>query len=61
MNTEQWVSQTAQCCFCGSDNRNGLVGYAGERVCPSCGKGGNGEPDEPQMAYKGNLPQQTSR
>jgi len=44
-----------QCCFCGADNRNDPRGYAGERCCSKCGKGGSGEPDEPRMAYKGNL------
>ena len=45
-----------QCCFCGANNENGTIGYAGERTCSNCGKGGFGEPDEPVMAYKGNLP-----
>jgi hypothetical protein len=40
------------CCFCGKDNSNDPRGYAGERFCHHCGKGGNGEPDEPEMAYK---------
>jgi hypothetical protein len=44
-----------RCCFCGADNRNDPIGYAGERCCSKCGKGGGGEPDEPRMAYKGNL------
>ena len=44
-----------RCCFCGADNRDGTRGYAGERTCSTCGKGGFGEPDEPEMAYKGNL------
>jgi hypothetical protein len=42
-----------QCCFCGADNTDGVAGYAGERTCSTCGKGGYGEPDEPRMAYKG--------
>jgi hypothetical protein len=41
-----------QCCFCGKNNEKDPIGYAGERCCSSCGKGGNGEPDEPIMAYK---------
>ncbi len=41
-----------QCCFCGENNERDPVGYAGERCCHSCGKGGNGEPDEPIMAYR---------
>jgi hypothetical protein len=41
-----------QCCFCGANNEKGVVGYAGERSCPKCGKGGDGEPDEKNMAYK---------
>jgi hypothetical protein len=41
-----------QCCFCGADNSNQPRGYAGERLCVVCGKGGNGEPDEPSMAYR---------
>lgn len=47
-----WQRRWPKCCFCGSDNYAGAVGYAGERVCPTCGKGGHGEPDEPIMAYK---------
>lgn len=42
----------SQCCFCGANNEKGEVGYAGERSCPKCGKGGEGEPDEKYMAYK---------
>jgi hypothetical protein len=41
-----------KCCFCGANNEKGVVGYAGERTCPTCKKGGYGEPDEKQMAYK---------
>ena len=41
-----------QCCWCGSDNRKGAVGYAGERACPTCGWGGDGAPDVPCMFYK---------
>jgi hypothetical protein len=41
-----------QCCFCGANNENGEVGYGGERACPTCGKGGDGEPDEKYMAYR---------
>jgi hypothetical protein len=41
-----------QCCFCGANNEKGTVGYGGERCCPTCGKGGDGEPDEAWMAYK---------
>ena len=44
-----------QCCFCGANNEHEPIGYAGERCCSSCSKGGFGEPDEPRMAYKGNL------
>lgn len=44
-----------RCCFCGADNSHQARGYGGERLC-DCGKGGYGEPDEPTMAYKGNLP-----
>lgn len=51
-----WQRRLSKCCFCGADNHDGAVGYAGERVCPSCGKGGHGEPDEPLMAYKQRLP-----
>lgn len=47
-----------QCFFCGADNRYCCAGYGGERFCNTCDKGGRGEPDEPFMAYKGNLPQQ---
>lgn len=43
---------TRQCCWCGSDNTSGTVGYAGERDCPRCGWGGDGEPDVPCMFYK---------
>ena len=39
-----------QCCFCGANNEHEPRGYAGERTCSSCGKGGYGEPDEPNMA-----------
>ena len=46
------------CCFCGSDNHLDARGYAGERCCSTCGKGGFGEPDEEKMAYKGNLDDQ---
>jgi hypothetical protein len=45
-------SASRQCCWCGSDNRAGIVGYAGERHCPTCGWGGDGEPDVPCMFYK---------
>jgi hypothetical protein len=41
-----------QCCFCGANNEKGDVGYAGERVCPKCHKGGDGEPDTVNMFYK---------
>jgi hypothetical protein len=41
-----------QCCFCGMINESDPIGYAGERCCHSCGKGGHGEPDEYVMAYK---------
>jgi hypothetical protein len=41
-----------RCCFCGADNRHEPVGYGGERSCRECGKGGNGERDEPVMAYR---------
>lgn len=44
-----------QCCFCGANNQTDPIGYAGERCCSKCGKGGGGEPDEAQMAYKENL------
>lgn len=42
-----------QCCFCGAfhDLRQPR-GYAGEIQCLTCGKGGNGEPDEPNMFYR---------
>jgi hypothetical protein len=43
---------TRQCCWCGSDNRKGAIGYGGERACPTCGWGGDGEPDVPCMFYK---------
>lgn len=43
----------AQCCFCGAVHRQGEpMGYAGEKQCDVCGKGGNGEPDEQGMFYK---------
>lgn len=45
-------SATRQCCWCGSDNTRGSVGYAGERMCPKCGWGGDGERDVPCMFYK---------
>lgn len=41
-----------RCCFCGGDNTDGVRGYAGERTCSTCGKGGYGEPDEQYMAYR---------
>lgn len=41
-----------QCFFCGANNENQGRGYGGERCCSKCGKGGFGEPDEPEMAYK---------
>jgi hypothetical protein len=41
-----------QCCWCGSDNTAGTEGYAGERGCPVCGWGGEGEADVPCMYYK---------
>jgi hypothetical protein len=44
-----------RCCFCGADNSGDQRGYAGERCCSECGHGGDGEPDLPFMAYKGNL------
>jgi hypothetical protein len=44
-----------QCYFCGADNRDQHWGYGGERGCSQCGNGGEGEPDLPFMAYKGNL------
>lgn len=48
-------SFSKQCCFCGFDNSEHSWGYAGERPCSVCFRGGNGEPDLPFMAYKGNL------
>jgi hypothetical protein len=54
----KWVVEPDQfdfahlCCFCGKDNSDDPRGYAGERCCHHCGKGGFGEPDEPEMAYK---------
>jgi hypothetical protein len=54
----KWMVEPGQfdyahlCCFCGEDNRDDPKGYAGERCCHHCGKGGDGEPDEPNMAYK---------
>lgn len=43
----------AQCCFCGAVHPKGEpMGYAGEKQCSECGKGGNGEPDEQGMFYK---------
>ena len=45
-------SAARQCCWCGSDNRDGPVGYAGERTCRVCGWGGDGEPDVVCMFYK---------
>lgn len=50
--TEPTFNATRQCCWCASDNRQGVVGYGGERSCPTCGWGGDGEPDVPCMAYK---------
>lgn len=44
-----------RCAFCGANNEHQSWGYAGERGCNDCGKGGSGEPDLPFMAYKGNL------
>lgn len=44
-----------QCAFCGASTVGMPRGYAGEPCCGVCGKGGNGEPDERRMAYKGNL------
>lgn len=44
---------STQCFFCGADNSEQGRGYGGERGCDSCGKGGQGEPDEPVMAYHG--------
>ncbi len=41
-----------QCCWCGGDNTSGPRGYAGERACPTCGWGGQGESDVPCMFYK---------
>jgi len=46
---------STQCCFCGADNTDGCIGYAGERTCSTCGFGGNGEPDKPRMAYHGKV------
>jgi len=43
---------TKQCCWCGCDNTKGTKGYAGERCCPTCGFGGDGEADVPCMFYK---------
>jgi hypothetical protein len=41
------------CCFCGAVHHpNEPLGYAGEKTCAVCGKGGNGELDEPDMFYK---------
>jgi hypothetical protein len=42
----------SQCAWCGSNNRSGTIGYGGERTCPTCGWGGDGEPDVPCMFYK---------
>ena len=47
---------TRYCCYCGEDNSNDTAGYAGERCCHHCGKGGDGSHDDEVMAYKGNLP-----
>lgn len=41
-----------QCCFCGENNEDAPVGYAGERCCGACGWGGQGERDNQEMAYK---------
>ena len=49
---ETVFSPFLQCAWCGSDNRGGAVGYGGERSCPTCGWGGEGEPDVPCMFYK---------
>jgi len=43
---------TRQCCWCGSNNEAGAVGYGGERQCLVCGWGGDGEPDVPCMFYR---------
>ena len=50
--SEPPFSATRQCCWCGSDNRDGTVGYAGERTCRVCSWGGDGAPDVPCMFYK---------
>jgi hypothetical protein len=36
------------------------IGYAGEKTCHICGKGGYGEPDEPDMFLKRVLREQES-
>ncbi len=41
-----------QCHWCGSDNTKGARGYGGERGCPTCRCGGEGERDVPCMFYK---------
>jgi len=46
---------STQCFFCGANNSEQGRGYGGERCCNSCGKGGFGEPDQPDMAYKGKV------
>jgi hypothetical protein len=49
--------QQAQCCFCGAVHLpHEPIGYAGEKTCRVCGKGGHGEPDEDGMFYKRALP-----
>lgn len=51
------VNPSTHCCFCGAAHRQPITlsdrGYAGEPVCETCGKGGQGEPDEAKMAYRG--------
>jgi len=43
----------SQCCFCGAVHLpHEPMGYGGEKNCHVCGKGGFGEPDEPDMFYK---------
>jgi hypothetical protein len=49
---QMMFSAARQCHWCGADNTGGVGGYAGERSCPKCGWGGNGEPDVPCMFYK---------
>lgn len=41
---------TTRCRFCGLGNGQGTTGYAGERACPTCRRGGDGSADLPIMA-----------